>query len=195
MTGGEGILGMWNRHPFHLIAWSTLAFLPFCFALISFLRPRREEDLREKGVDLRQKSESTVRPHSTQVPATRPPATRAPVSAKTASDDRRAAIRPAPAQNQQRTPAPATRPPAVIKPATPVSPKSQLRSADETESNQVQAPATRAPRAGENQQRPKHVETEQSLRPAMAPEKKTSAGSEFSALERRTPRPEDGKKK
>jgi hypothetical protein len=200
MTGGEGILGMWNRHPFHLIAWSTLAFLPLCIALVSFLRPRREEEVREKSVDRRPISEPIVRSNRTPAPATRPPATRPPVTrtpvpAKTASDDRRAATRPAPAQNPQRTPAPATRSPAVIKPATPVSPKSQLRSADETESNQVQAPAPRAPRAADNQQRPKHVETEPSLRPAKAPEKKAPAAGEFAALERRTPRPEDGKKK
>ncbi len=200
MTGGEGILGMWNRHPFHLIAWSTLVFLPLCFALISFLRPRREEEERQKSVDRRPKSEPIVRANrtpapATRPPATRPPATRTPVPTKTASDDRRAATRPAPTQNQQRTPAPTTRPPAVIKPATPVSPKAQLRSADETESNQVQAPATRAPRAADNQQRPKHVETEPNLRPAKAPEKKAPAAGEFAALERRTPRPEDGKKK
>lgn len=195
MTGGEGILGMWNRHWFHLIAWSTLALLPLCFALGSFLRPRREEEEREKKVDRRPKSEPIVRANRTPAPATRPPATRTPVPTKTASDDRRAATRPAPTQNQQRTPAPTTRPPAVIKPSTPVSPKTQLRSADDTESNQIQAPATRAPRAGDNQQRPKQAETESSLRPAKAPEKKVPAAGEFVALERRTPRPEDGKKK
>ena len=210
MTGGEGIVGMWNRHLFHLIAWGILAFLPLCFALVSFLRPRREEEERVNSVDRRPKSEPIVRANRTPAPATRPPATRppatqspgtrAPVPTKSASDDRRAATRPAPAQNQQRTPAPATRPPATrppaaIKPATPVSPKSQLRSADETESNQVQAPAPRAPRAADNQQRPKHVETEPNLRPAKAPEKKDPAAGDFAALERRTPRPEDGKKK
>jgi hypothetical protein len=42
---------------------------------------------------------------------------------------------------------------------------------------------------------PKAVETEQSLRPAKAPEKQVRTSGEFAALERRTPRPEDDKKR
>ena len=43
--------------------------------------------------------------------------------------------------------------------------------------------------------RQKSVETEQSLRPAKAPEKHVRTSGEFAALERRTPRPEDDKKR
>lgn len=42
---------------------------------------------------------------------------------------------------------------------------------------------------------PKAIETEQSLRPAKAQEKKVRTSGEFAALERRTPRPEDDKKR
>lgn len=42
---------------------------------------------------------------------------------------------------------------------------------------------------------PKAVETEQSLRPAKAPEKQVRTSGEFAALERRTPRPGDDKKR
>ena len=43
--------------------------------------------------------------------------------------------------------------------------------------------------------RAKAIETEQSLRPAKAPEKQVRTSGEFAALERRTPRPEDDKKR
>ena len=42
---------------------------------------------------------------------------------------------------------------------------------------------------------PKALETEQSLRPAKAKEKQVRTSGEFAALERRTPRPEDDKKR
>ena len=206
MTGGEGVEGMWKRHPFHLLTWGVLGFFPLFFALFAWLRPRREKADSTINVDRRPVSEPMVKSNRpaepTRPPATRPPATRPPASAptKVPRDDQRASPRPPSAQNQSRTPAPATRPPAVIKPATPLAPKPlapkpPVRSPDETEASLPIVSAARAPRTGDNHLRPKQAETEPSLRPAKAPEKKAPVAGEFAALERRTPRPEDGKKK
>jgi tetratricopeptide (TPR) repeat protein len=194
MTGGEGVAGMWNRHPFHLIVWSVLAFFPLCFALFAWLRPRRVKYDSTSSVDQRPVSESMVKSTRPAVPI-RPVATRPPAPAKVSRDDRRAPPLPSSAQNQSRTPAPATRSPAVIKPARPVSPKPPVRSPDETEASLPVLPAERVPRVADNHLRHKQAETEPSLRPAKAPEKKAPVAGEFAALERRTPRPEDGKKK
>ena len=211
MTGGEGIEGMWKRHPFHLLTWGVLGFFPLFFALFAWLRPRREKADSTVNVSRRPVSEAVVKPtrpvEPTRSPATRSPATRplAPAPAKVAQDDGRASPRPSSAQNQSRTPAPATRPPAVVKPATqpvsgppvskPSAPKPSGRSSDETEANLPVLPAERVPRVADNHLRHKQAEAEPSLRPAKAPEKKAPGAGEFAALERRTPRPEDGKKK
>jgi hypothetical protein len=207
VTGGEGLPGMWQRNPVHLIIWGVLAFLPLCLALAAFLRPKRVV------IDERPVSE----PHVRQV--TRPPATKpaksipasstTPSAAKVSSSGNRApATRPP--QAQQRTPAPATRPPAAS-PATrppaalparppsakavspPVSPRAT--------GNAMETEASMTPVGGQALERretrppPKAVETEQSLRPAKAPEKQVRTSGEFAALERRTPRPEDDKKR
>lgn len=192
MTGGQGLPGMWQRNPVHLIVWGVLAFLPLCLALFAFLRPKRAT------VSERPISEPHVRP-VTKPPATKPPAskplTTAPKSSASSGGTRAPATKPP--QAQQRTPSPPTRPPA----ATPVTkpPSAKAVSPKPPTGGQLETEASMTPLNNQALERreakPKAVETEQSLRPAKAPEKKVRNSGEFAALERRTPRPEDDKKR
>jgi predicted Zn-dependent protease len=197
MTGGQGLPGMWARNPIHLIIWGVLGLIPLCLALAGFLRPKREVVVESRPVS---------------EPITRPPA-RPPVSAKSAVSappaktsspaNRSPATKPPQAQN--RTPAPATRPPAATPvtrspaPATrppsakAVSPRPRNDGQMETEASMTPVGGNALERKGDTRQ--KSVETEQSLRPAKAPEKQVRTSGEFAALERRTPRPEDDKKR
>lgn len=184
MTGGQGLPGMWQRNRVHLIVWGVLAFIPLCLALTAFLRPKRV--VVERPVS---------EPHAR--PVTRPPTTRTapPPTAKTSSPGTRAPATKPP-QAQQRTPAPATRPPAapVTRP-----PSAKAVSPKPAGSGQLETEASMTPIGNQvlerRDARPKPVETEQSLRPAKAPEKKVRNSGEFAALERRTPHPGDDDKK
>ncbi|MBA3701060.1 MAG: tetratricopeptide repeat protein [Planctomycetes bacterium] len=201
MTGGQGLPGMWQRHPVHLIVWGVLAFLPLCLALFAFLRPKRET------VSERPVSEPHVRPVSkppiSKPPMSKPPMSKPPMSKplpapkSSASSGGTRAPATKPPQAQQRTPSPPTRPPA----ATPVTkpPSAKAVSPKPPGGGQMETEASMTPLNNQmlerREARPKAVETEQSLRPAKAPEKKVRNSGEFAALERRTPRPEDDKKR
>lgn len=190
MTGGQGLPGMWQRNPVHLIVWGVLAFIPLCLALTAFLRPKRVV------VEQRPVSEPHARP------VTRPPATKTapPHAAKTASPGTRSPATKPP-QAQQRTSAPATKPPAATRPAAPTTrpPSAKAVSPKPAGSGQLETEASMTPIGNQvlerRDARPKAVETEQSLRPAKAAEKKVRNSGEFAALERRTPHPGDGDKK
>lgn len=189
VTGGAGLSGMWQRQPVHVIVWAILALIPLILALIAFLRPRRE--IVSEEIVRRPVSEPTHRPvQRTPAPATRPPQAKVSGAANRTSQTRTPPAAPAP--KVQRTPAPATRPPAA-KPVKPLAPKPPVRSLVETEANLQPVNRLRTPRGGET--RAKQVETEVSLKPAKAPEKSVRTSGEFAALERRTPSPEDGKKR
>jgi tetratricopeptide (TPR) repeat protein len=188
VTGGEGIVGMWNRHPLHVIVWGALAFLPLLLALASFLRPRPEE----QPVERRPESGPQARPpQRAPVPGAKP-------STKISSPNHKSAVRtPAP-----RTPAPASRPatPAaprsavpqpVVRTPKPVAPKPPVRSQVETEPTLRPVRDQRTPRVDEAPPA-KAAGTEPALRPGAALERKTRKSGEFDALERRTPRPDDG---
>jgi tetratricopeptide (TPR) repeat protein len=194
MTGGEGLPGMWKRNPVHLIIWGVLALIPLCLALAGFLRPKREVEV-------------VVRPVSEPIPRTptrSPQAGSKPVvsAVKTSSPGNRVPATKAP-QAAQRTPAPATRAPAAAPATRPpvtrppsakaVSPKP--RSDGQTETEASMTPIGGSALERREPQRAKQVETEPSLRPAKAPEKQVRKSGEFAALERRTPRPEDDKKR
>lgn len=188
MTGGQGLAGMWTRNPLHLIIWGVLALIPLCLAIAGFLRPKREV------IESRPVSEPISRPP--QRPQVSNKSTVAPPSAKTSSPANRSPATKPP-QAAHRTPAPATRPPAatpVTRPpsAKAVSPRPRSN-ASETEPSMTPVGGNALERRGEARQ--KSVETEQSLRPAKAPEKQVRTSGEFAALERRTPRPEDDKKR
>jgi len=186
VTGGDGLIGMWQRNPIHLIVWSVLGFLPLCLALAAFLRPKQVL----KAEDRRPVSEPIARSTTRQPPTTRPPLAPAPPTTKSAGNGHRAATTRAPqAPPQARTPAPATRPPA----AKSVSPKSGVRSPIETEASLT--PLNNASLQSGGDARAKAMETEPTLRPAKAQEKQVRTSGEFAALERRTPRPEDDKKR
>lgn len=186
MTGGQGLPGMWQRNPVHLIVWGVLAFIPLCLALAAFLRPKRVV------VEERPISEPHVRP------VTRPPApkTAPPQPAKTSSPGNRTPVTKPP-QAQHRTPAPAAKPAAapITRP-----PSAKAVSPKPAGSGQLETEASMTPLSNQalerREARPKPIETEQSLRPAKAPEKKVRNSGEFAALERRTPHPgDDGKKR
>ena len=196
ITGGEGLPGMWKRNPVHLIVWGVLGFIPLCLALAAFLRPKRVV------IEQRRESEPHARPANrppTNKPANKPAASSAVApsaasAAKSSGGNRAPATRPPQAQAQQRTPAPATRPPApTTRPpaAKPVPAKPA--------SNPMETEPSFTPLSNKTLERreeiPKAIETEQSLRPAKAQEKQVRTSGEFAALERRTPSPEDDKKR
>lgn len=206
VTGGEGLPGMWKRHPIHLIVWGVLGFIPLCLALAAFLRPKRAV------VEQRQKSEPHVRP-ANRPPANKPAASSAVApsaasAAKSSGGNRSPATRPPatrPPQDQshQRTPAPATRPPtnapATRPPASPTRPPAAKPVSAKPTSNLTETEPSFTPLSNQVLERreevPKARETDQSLRPAKAQERQIRTSDEFTALERRTPRPEDDKKR
>lgn len=193
MTGGEGLPGMWKRNPLHLIIWGVLGFIPLCLALAGFLRPKRVV------VEQRPVSEPHARPVPRPAASKQAPSAPAPASSKSSGANRAPATRPPQAAAQQRTPAPTTRPPAAtpVKPAA--APATRPPSAKPASGSQMETEASFTPlnsKALEHRdERPKAQETEQSLRPAKAQEKQVRTSGEFAALERRTPRPEDDKKR
>jgi tetratricopeptide (TPR) repeat protein len=191
VTGGQGLAGMWARQPVHLIVWGVLVLLPLILGLIGLLRPRRAVDTPAEPL-----SDSVSRPPASR-PAPAPVATRS-SGGKPAASTTRPPAAPAKAQRTP-APAPATKPPATRPPATrppsakPVSPKPPVRSGVETEAAMTPVGGHALERKAEP--RAKQVETEPTLRPAKAAEKQVRTSGEFAALERRTPRPEDGKKR
>lgn len=189
VTGGQGIAGMWQRNPVHVVVWGVLAFLPLLLGVIGFLRPKRVEEDDHREQDRRPISEPIVR-STTRPPASKPAPAPAP---KASSTNNRAPVTKAPqAPVKQRTPAP----PATIPSAKPVpaakhpTPRPKVRSPIETEPSMTPLGniiPTEEPRA-------RKPETDASLRPAKAQQKQVRTSGEFAALERRSPRPEDGKK-
>jgi tetratricopeptide (TPR) repeat protein len=191
VTGGQGIVGMWQRNPIHVVVWGVLAFLPLLLAMIAFLRPKRVEEDDHSERDRRPVSEPIARP------TTRPPATKAapaPAPAPKASNvnNRSPVTKPPQASAKQRTPVP----PATIPAAKPVpvaknpTPRPKVRSPIETDPSMTPLGNVMP----KDEPRARMPETDHSLRPAKAPEKQVRTSGEFAALERRTPRPEDGKK-
>ncbi len=192
MTGGEGLPGMWKRNPLHLLIWGALALLPLFLALLAFLRPKRVV------VEERPVSEPHVRPPNRPL-ASKPPMP--PAAAKSSSAGNRAPLTQPP-KAKLRTPAPLTRPPAAtpvpatrVPSAKAVSPKPATNAPSATETEASMTPVGNQALPRRDTPKPKSMETEQSLRPAKAPEKKVRNSGEFAALERRTPRPEDDKKR
>ncbi len=210
VTGGQGIHGMWERNPIHLVSWILLGVIPLCLALFSFLRPKHDVEV----VSKRPQTDPAIRQSPTKIPTKSPAPAPAPVGrASQTSKPYGQAIRSN--ATAPRTPAPPSNPPAAKPVPTPkqTSPKPQVRSQVETEPTlkaihdpearqpqtakahqATKAPqAAKAPQAVKAPQAPKaplRNPTSEMLRPNAALERKATEPDNNSALERRTPRPD-----
>jgi predicted Zn-dependent protease len=200
ITGGQGIAGMWERHPMHLIIWFVLGVVPLCLALASWLRPKREDEV----VSQRPQTAPVSRQSPTKAvaPATvvRPSPTSKPMGQPTIAPTKAPTKAPitAPA-NPQRMHAPPTRPAAAKSVPVPKqkSPKPQVRSQVETEPTLKALPdperpksTTRPPAPPSAKPIPLREPTSEMHRPKTALERKATEPANNAALERRTPRPD-----
>lgn len=175
VTGGQGLPGMWARHPVHVCIWGALIFLPFVLALIGFFRraPPPSESSRERERDRGDSS-----PGRAAVPAPqRTPAPAAPRNRPTA---------PAPApQPKARTPAPPSR--SEHTPAPMPKPKAAQRTPAKTETEPVARPAASAEKnLTEPVAKPSSRDERRTTEGAAAPlDKRKPKGDDHSALERK----------
>ena len=197
VTGGQGIHGMWERNPIHLVSWILLGVIPLCLALASFLRPKREE---EEIVSKRPQTDPAIRQQQAKAPTKSPAPAPVGRASQTSKPNGQAARSNATAP---RTPAPPSSPPAAKRVPVPkqTSPKPQVRSQVETEPTlkaihdpEARPPqAAKAPPAAKAPQAPKAPQrnpTSEMLRPNAALERKKTEPDNNAALERRTPRPD-----
>jgi tetratricopeptide (TPR) repeat protein len=73
-TGGKGVVGLWERHPIHVVVWGALVLLPFCLFVIGLFRSRRTAPRRTE-----------VRP-TTRPPPSKPSPTKAEADPKAGAD-------------------------------------------------------------------------------------------------------------
>lgn len=175
VTGGQGLGGMWARHPLHVVIWGLLIGLPLVLAIIGFCRrpPPVVHPSREREREREEASSSASSASSVSRPA---PAQRA--SAPAASSPR---TRPAPPpQAKTRTPAS----PSARSEHTP-SPMARPKAVQRTPAKVETEPVARSPE--------KNL-TEPVAKPGSSrDQRRTTEGDSGAALERRKPKGgEDG---